>query len=108
MHEVTVQRIIQVGCVYRIHPCEAFQGVEEGTIKIKAIHDVPALDKDCLEQAQLYLDTILPDCDGTDIHEVMDQPWVAYQYVRVPQAGIPPADMFYLPLDVFSDIITMY
>lgn len=108
MYEVTIQRTIQVGCVYKIHPCEAFLGIDEGVIRIKAIYDVPALDKDCLEQAQIYLDTISPDADETDIHEVMDQPWVAYQYVRVLLPGTPSAETFYLPLDIFSNLITMY
>ena len=115
MQELTVSRTIKPGQIMRIHPTEAFLGIDRGIIKITAIHDVPAVNAGCLEEANLYLEPLVNSAGSKEevqsiTEEVMDSPWVEYQYTsylcRTPNASLNTPQ--YLPADIFLGSTTSY
>jgi hypothetical protein len=115
MQEIAVTNIIKVGSVKRLHPTEGYLGIERGIIKVVDILEVPALNSECLEEANTWIETSLIDKDNAsevqDLTEsIMDQPWVAYQYTHSLCRNFTSelGKTYYLPLDVFQSSITSY
>lgn len=118
MQEVTTTRTIKVGNIFRIHPTEAFLGVDRGIVEVVDIHIVPALDKECLDEANAMLTGLFgnnPEDSDKEfyqqcVEELMDSPWIEYRYThflcRNPEAEIGKS--YYFPLDIFSSSITGY
>ena len=110
MKYVVVSRTIGIGNVFRIHPSEAYSGIDGGIIEVVAIHDVPAMDSACLNYANIFIEAEVssydPDTERDDILQtaqgLMDEPWIEYKYTRytsrvsTPTIGEPQ----YMPLSL--------
>lgn len=115
MQELTVSHTLKPGNIYCIHPTKAFLGIDRGIIRIVNIFDVPALDAKCLDEANLFIKSMVKsDTPKEELQQVtesvMDSPWVEYQYTSFLccNPGEPLNKSLYLPSDIFTGSITFY
>lgn len=85
---IQVNRIIDVGQLYKIQPTEAYLGIEQGTVSVLFIGDLAELleyDENLSKQADEFARVSLDLLEGTsewsvDEERFHTQPWVAYSY----------------------------
>lgn len=119
MDQVRVCKTIRVGHHVNMHPSEGYQGISSGIVEVIAIHDVPAMDLKCHQEAVEFIDQCIsiydPVEDADDISNTtehyMDQPWVEYQYTRIQDNNNSMEEVgvsYYLPSDLFANHTTQY
>ena len=122
MQEVETTRTIKVGCTYRIHPTEAWLGIDRGFIKVLAIDPLtnpPGVLKSYIElneEGKAEYASILSGFDEGDedyksLKEELDtKPWVTYEYTSFlcKNPNVELGETYMLPLFVFQDVITQY
>jgi hypothetical protein len=86
--EYTENRTIREGQLCRIHPSDAFCGIEEGLIKIGFISKYEEMSEEGKESAQSWFDS---ECEEENLGEAI---WVGYYYKNTDELVCMPAMYF--------------
>lgn len=98
---------IAEGGRYRIHPSEGFQGIDDGLIEVIALvhsSQVPEEQQDEFTNTYKDADGNIEPSAQKDYDELMNEPWVVYEYLDGEDHG---RDRFYMPVEIFGCHITM-